>query len=103
MSVKQKNLEFNKEHYQKLMAEHLPELRKTLEISQAELADYIGSTRQSVNSIENNKRLMMWDTFMSLMLLFIYNNDTKKRLDELGIDTKKFGEFLKIKKDKAEK
>ena len=95
--------DFEKEYYQKLMAEHLPELRKTLGISQSDLAEYIGSTRQSINSIENKKRPMMWDTFMSLMLLFISNNDTKKQLDELEIDTKKISNFLKIKKKRVKK
>ena len=85
------------------MAEYLPELRKTLGISQSDLADFIGTTRQSINSIENKKRLMMWDTFMSLMLLFISNNDTKRQLDELGIDTKKISNFLKIKKKRVNK
>ena len=55
------------------------------------------------NSIENQKRPMMWDTFMSLMLLFISNNDTKKQLDELEIDTKKISNFLKIKKKRVKK
>ena len=56
MAVNQNNSDFEKEHYQKLMAEHLPELRKTLGISQSDLADFIGSTRQSINSIENKKQ-----------------------------------------------
>lgn len=98
MATNHNNPDFEKEYYQKLMAEHLPELRKTLGISQSDLAEYIGSTRQSINSIENKKRPMMWDTFMSLMLLFISNNDTKKQLDDLNINTKEVGNFLKIKK-----
>lgn len=103
MVANQNNSEFEKEYYQKLMAEHLPELRKTLGISQSDLADYIGSTRQSISSIENKNRPMMWDTFMSLLLLFISNNDTKKQLDELEIDTKKIGNFLKVKKKRVRK
>ena len=103
MATNRNNSDFEKEYYQKLMAEHLPELRKTLGISQSELADYIGSTRQSINSIENKKRPMMWDTFMSLMLLFISNNDTKIQLNELQIDTKKISNFLKIKKKRVKK
>ena len=103
MATNQNNPEFEKEYYQKLMAKHLPELRKTLGISQSDLADFIGSTRQSINSIENQKRPMMWDTFMSLMLLFISNNDTRKQLDELEIDTKKISNFLKIKKKRVKK
>lgn len=98
MATNRNNSDFEKEYYQKLMAEHLPELRKTLGISQSDLAEYIGSTRQSINSIENKKRPMMWDTFMSLMLLFISNNDTKKQLDDLNINSKEVGNFLKIKK-----
>ena len=98
MSTNSNNSDFEKEYYQKLMAEHLPELRKTLGISQSDLADFIGSTRQSINSIENKKRPMMWDTFMSLMLLFISNSDTKKQLDNLDINTKEISGFLKVKK-----
>lgn len=98
MATNRHNSDFEKEYYQKLMAEHLPELRKTLGISQSDLAEYIGSTRQSINSIENKKRPMMWDTFMSLMLLFISNNDTKKQLDDLNINSKEVVNFLKIKK-----
>jgi len=98
MATNRNNSDFEKEYYQKLMAEHLPELRKTLGISQSDLAEYIGSTRQSINSIENKKRPMMWDTFMSLMLLFISNNDTRKQLDDLNINSKEVGNFLKIKK-----
>ncbi len=103
MAANSNNSDFEKEYYQKLMAEHLPELRKTLGISQSDLADYIGSTRQSINSIENQKRPMMWDTFMSLMLLFISNSDTKRQLDDLDISTKEINDFLKIKKKKVKK
>ncbi len=98
MATKQKRSDFSKEYYIDKLTQFLPELRGVLGISQSQLAEYIGSTRQSINSYENRKRPMMWDTFMSLMLIFIVNNDTKKKLDELGFNTKDVIKYLKIKR-----
>lgn len=89
-----------KTKYQELMAKHLPELRKALGITQSDLAEYIGSTRQSIYSIETQKRPMMWHTFMSLLLLFTSNDATKKKLNEFDINTNEINDYLKVKKSR---
>lgn len=54
----------------------LPILRASIGISQGELADYIGVSRQTYCALEQGKRAMSWNTFLSLFLFFISNNDT---------------------------
>lgn len=54
----------------------LPILRASIGISQGEIADYIGVSRQTYCALEQGKRLMSWSTFLSLFLFFISNNET---------------------------
>lgn len=51
-------------------------LRAAIGISQGELADYIGVSRQTYCALEQGKRTMSWGTFLSLFLFFISNEDT---------------------------
>lgn len=51
-------------------------LRAAIGISQGELADYIGVSRQTYCALEQGKRAMSWGMFLSLFLFFISNEDT---------------------------
>lgn len=51
-------------------------LRAAIGISQGELADCIGISRQTYCALEQGKRQMSWGTFLSLFLFFISNEDT---------------------------
>lgn len=51
----------------------LPVLRASISISQGEIAEYIGISRQTYCTIELGKRKMSWNTFLSLFLFFISN------------------------------
>ena len=88
-------MEINKEQLIKNMTENLPMLRKCLNLTQEELADKIGVSRSTIISIENNKREMTWNTFLSLMLLFIKNESTNKLLNVLEIYTDEFHDFIR--------
>ena len=79
----------------KNMTENLPMLRKRLELTQEEIADKIGVSRSTVIAIENNKREMTWNTFLSLMLLFSKNESTNKILEILDLNTEEFNEFMR--------
>ena len=46
----------------------LPTLRTYLGISQQELVEYIGVTRQTYSALEQGKRKMSWSVFLSLFL-----------------------------------
>lgn len=77
------------------MTENLPMLRKRLGLTQEELAEKIGVSRSTVISIENKKREMTWNTFLSLMLVFTKNESTDKLLNVLEIYTDEFHDFIR--------
>jgi DNA-binding XRE family transcriptional regulator len=87
--------ELNRQKHIKNMTDNLPMLRTRLGMTQEELADKIGVSRSTVISIENKKRDMTWNTFLSLMLLFTKNEATNILLNVLDIYTEEFNEFIK--------
>ena len=89
--------EINREEHILNMTENLPMLRTRLELTQDELAEKIGVSRSTIIAIENKKRDMTWNTFLSLMLLFTKNEDTNKLLNVLEIYTEEFNDFIKDK------
>ena len=61
----------------------------------ANIMHEFGVSRSTVISIENKKRDMTWNTFLSLMLLFTKNQATNILLNVLDIYTEEFNEFIK--------
>lgn len=88
------NNEINKEKLIKNMTDNLPMLRTRLGLTQEEIAEKIGVSRSTIISIENKKREMTWNTFLSLMLLFTKNESTNKLLKVLDIYTDEFQDFI---------
>ena len=78
----------------KNMTENLPTLRKRLGISQEELSEKVGVSR-TIAGIENKKRSMSWNMFLSLLLIFIKNEDTDRLLNVMGIYTDELNAFIK--------
>jgi len=58
----------------------LPILRAAIGISQGEIAEFIGVSRQTYCALESGKRQMSWDTFLCLFLFFISNSETNNLL-----------------------
>ena len=79
----------------KNMTENLPTLRKRLGISQEELSEKVGVSRSTIAGIENKKRSMSWNMFLSLLLIFITNEDTDRLLNVMGIYTDELNAFIK--------
>lgn len=52
------------------MIKNLPVLRSKLEISQSQLAEKLGVTRQTITAIECGARPLSWTTFLALCFLF---------------------------------
>ena len=77
----------------KNMTENLPTLRKRLGISQEELSEKVGVSRSTIAGIENKKRSMSWNMFLSLLLIFIKNEDTDRLLNVMGIYTDELNAF----------
>lgn len=68
----------------KTLTAELPALRAKVGISQSEIASLIGVSRQTYSSIECGKRLMSWNTYLSLILFFDYNNVTHQMIRDIN-------------------
>jgi len=77
--------EADKEKYINKLTKELPALRARAGISQGELAYLIGVTRQTFSAIENGKREMSWQAYLSLIFFFDNLADTRESLRVLGI------------------
>ena len=80
--------------YMARMAENLVILRKKIGLTQAELANRVGISRQTLMDIENKKRSMSWNAFMSLYGLFRENEDTNSLLVFYAIATDELSKFF---------
>ncbi|HCA31098.1 MAG TPA: hypothetical protein DEP23_16865 [Ruminococcaceae bacterium] len=80
--------------YMSRMTENLVILRKKLKLTQAELAKRVGIGRQTLMDIENKKRPMTWNVFMSLFGVFRENEDTNSLLVFYSISTKELTKFI---------
>lgn len=60
-------------------------LRTQADISQEELANLIGVSRQTYSSIERKIRRMSWSTYLSLVLFYEHNQKTHKMIRQLSI------------------
>ena len=74
-----------KAQYCVAMAENLSTLRMKLSLSQTELGQLIGVSRQAISAFENKSRALPWCHFTSLLFLFNENPETKILLPVLGI------------------
>ena len=63
------------------LSNDLPMLRACLGLSQEEIADRIGVSRQTYNAIESGRRPMTWSTCISLVMLFSCFERTKKMME----------------------
>ena len=67
-----------------LLRKELSVLRAKARISQEDIAEKIGISRQTYNSIETGKREMSWTIFLALIAYFQNNESTKKMIGEIS-------------------
>ena len=59
-------------------------MRAKARISQEDIAEKIGISRQTYSAIETGKREMSWTTFLALIAYFQNNESTKKMIGEIN-------------------
>lgn len=69
------------------LAKDLPILRAAIGITQEELCQTIGITRQTYSVIETRKKQMSQSTFMALLMYFYLNEHTRDLLERTGAFT----------------
>lgn len=62
---------------------NLPLLRAKIDITQEEISEIIGISRQTYSAIESGKRVMSWQVYLSLSLFFDVNKTTHSLLHHL--------------------
>jgi DNA-binding XRE family transcriptional regulator len=66
-----------------MFTNELPVLRAKGRLSQENVSEKIGISRQTYNGIETGKRAMNWTTFLALVALFQNNEHTKQMIDQM--------------------
>ena len=56
-------------------AEGLPLIRKRLGMSQSELGDKVGVSRQSISSIERGNVQLTWDMLLAILMVVMVNDN----------------------------
>ena len=64
---------------------HLAILRTQADVSQEELANLIGVSRQTYSAIERKVRKMSWNTYLSLVLFYDHNQKTHQLMRHLSL------------------
>jgi DNA-binding XRE family transcriptional regulator len=88
--------EAQKEQLIDLLTNELRVLRAKAGISQQELANRIGVSRQTLGLIETKKQRMTWQHFMVLLLLFKGSSGTADIIDRIGASPPELERYIKL-------
>ena len=83
--MEERRLQELQTHYAEQMVTYLPAIRHTLNITQKQLAEKVGLTRQTIISFENRQRPLPWHTYLALVLFFQQYEISKNFMDKLGL------------------
>ena len=83
-----------KERITEAFVELLPMLRARLNITQQELGERVGATRQTIMFAENKRRTLTWSMFLSLAFLFMMDPRTRPFLVASGVINEDMSEIL---------
>ena len=78
------------------LAKELKVLRAKVGLTQQELADRLGVSRQTYGMLENKTQNMTWSQFLALTFLYKNNEDTAKILEWTGAYTPELEQYLKL-------
>jgi len=85
-----------KEQLIEILTNELKVLRAKVQISQQELSDRLGISRQTYVAIENKSQKMAWNNFLALLLIFKSNDDTAKIIDWIGAYPPELEQYIKL-------
>lgn len=80
------------------LSKELPVLRKINNLTQKDLGDVIGVSRQTITNIESGKSEMKWTTFLALMFIFSLDHHSAEYLRRLDIPYTEMREWLAEKR-----
>ena len=74
-----------REEYINRMAENLPLLRTATSLTQEQLAEKVGVSRQTIIAIEKKKRCLSCTLYLALIAIFIANEKSNELIRNLKI------------------
>lgn len=98
--VKNSRWSFEEAEKEKLISALTPQLmmlRAKAEISQGELANLIGVSRQTYGAVERGARKMTWGTYLSLILFYDYNHMTHTIIRNIDVFPNQLVERFNVK------
>ncbi len=75
----------NKEDLIERLVHELPILRARVDMTQDEVGEMAGLSRQTYSALETRKRRMTWSNFMALLFVFYYNPVTREEIENKGV------------------
>lgn len=89
--------EERREHIKKMVS-MLKQLRFKLGITQREVAEIVGMTRNNYSAIENGRKELTWKYFLALLFFYSYNPYTRETVKESGVVSERLDQWLNISK-----
>ena len=74
----------------------LPVLRARIDMTQDEISEIVGLSRQTYSAIETRKRKMTWSNYVALLFVFYYNPITRDAVEFAGVFPDELKEAMKI-------
>ena len=94
--------QINKEELIDKFIYELPILRARIDMTQDEISEIAGLSRQTYSAIETRKRKMTWSNFMALLFVFYFNPATKDFVESAGILIPELKKIMSINHRKGE-
>lgn len=77
--------QINKEELIDKFIYELPILRARIDMTQDEISEIAGLSRQTYSALETRKRKMTWSNFMALLFVFYFNPVTRDEIEKVGV------------------
>lgn len=81
-----------------ILAKELPVLRKMAGLTQKDLAEILGVSRQTITNIESGASKMKWSLFLAIMFIFDLYHTTSDYLKTMDIPYSEIKQWLISKK-----
>lgn len=72
------------------MVKNLPVLRAAVDLTQAQLGEKLGVSRQTIVAIENEKSPLTWSLYLAIVCVFGQYENSRRLLEKLALFSKEF-------------
>ena len=88
--------QINKEELIDKFIYELSILRARIDLTQDEISEIAGISRQTYSALETRKRKMTWSNFMALLFVFYFNPSTHDEVENAGLFPEELKRILSV-------